>query len=177
MILDASADEAQKTVALNRLFENSAPSSPEALAASAQSAAASGPKNSKEASPVPEWFDSSGLLFTLMKKSADGLLMAVLRHGRYELGLFLDKNGDNQAIFTKYALNPMGTPLKEEVSLRKEALRREVAKILRAAQAENPVSGEELAALNGILAYLASSPRGGMTSTTAHLLVRRTGGS
>lgn len=156
---DDSSDMTQKTAALDRLFENSAPSSPEALAASAQSAAASGPKNSKEASPVPEWFDSSGLSFTLMKKSADGLLMAVLRHGRYELGLFLDKNGDNQAIFTKYALNPMGTPLKEEASLRKEALRREGAKILRAAQAEIPVSGKELAALRETLAYLEGDGR------------------
>lgn len=146
-MLPTAANEAQKTVALDRLFENSAPSGPEALAAS-------GPKSSKEASPLPEWFDSSGLSFTLMKKSADGLLMAVLRHGRYELGLFLDKNGDNQAIFTKYALNPMGTPLKEEVSLRTQSSRRAVAKILRAAQAENPVLGKELAALKETLAYL-----------------------
>lgn len=136
-------------------------------AASAQSAAASGPKSSKGASPVPEWFDSSGLSFTLMKKSADGLLMAVLRHGRYELGLFLDKNGDNQAIFTKYALNPMGTPLKEEVSLRTEASRRAVAKILRAAQAENPVQGKELAALKETLAYLDGDGRAGTFKSAA----------
>lgn len=42
VILDASADGAQKTVALNRLFENSAPSNPEALAVSARPAAAAG---------------------------------------------------------------------------------------------------------------------------------------
>lgn len=42
VILDASADEAQNTVALNRLFENSAHSNPEALAVSARPAAAAG---------------------------------------------------------------------------------------------------------------------------------------
>jgi hypothetical protein len=42
VIRDASADEAQKTAALDRLFENSAPSSPEALVVSARPAAAAG---------------------------------------------------------------------------------------------------------------------------------------
>lgn len=41
VLRDDAADETQKTAALNRFFENSAPSNPEALAASVQSAATS----------------------------------------------------------------------------------------------------------------------------------------
>ena len=147
VIRDASADAAQKSAALDRLFENPALALPAAEASPV-------PSNSAAASPVPEWFKSSGLSFALMKKSADGYLMAVLRHGRYELGVFLDKNGDAQAIFTKHALNPMGTPLKEEVALRTDASRRAVAGMLRVAHDEHPVSGNELAALQETLARL-----------------------
>ncbi|MBI5883677.1 MAG: hypothetical protein HZB91_11305 [Elusimicrobia bacterium] len=106
---------------------------------------------------VPSWFDASGLSFAFVKKANDGLLMAILRRGRYELSVFLDEKGSGQAIFTKYSLNPMGTPKKEEIPLTTGASRRAVAEILRATQAAEPVSGAEKSVLDAILAMLDGS--------------------
>lgn len=108
-----------------------------------------------EKSVVPSWFiDTSKLSFAFVQKGKDGFLSAVLRNGRYELGVFLDANGAGQAIFTKYSPNPMGTPKKEELSLTTQDSRQTVADILRRIQAADPVSGDEKAALEAILATL-----------------------
>lgn len=116
------------------------------------------PAASAEAFPdsrVPSWFDASGLAFVLLSKAEDGYTVAVLRRGRFELGVFLDAQGVGQAIFTKYALNPMGTPMKEEVELLTAASRRAAAEILRRTQNSGPVSGKEKVVLDGILSVLA----------------------
>lgn len=88
---------------------------------------------------VPSWFDTAGLSFALVKKYKGGL-MAVLRRGRYELMVDLVKKRTGLATFTKYALNPMGTPKKEEVALLTAVSRKAVARILRKAQASEPVT-------------------------------------
>ena len=70
----------------------------------------------------------------------------------------MDTNGDSLAIFTKYSLNPMGTPKKEEIPLTTEASRRAVADILSETQASEPVSGDDKDALDAILAVLQTPP-------------------
>ncbi|MBI4061482.1 MAG: hypothetical protein HY403_08640 [Elusimicrobia bacterium] len=121
-------------------------------AAAPTSAPAAGPS----AAVVPTWFDASGLSFAFVTKSKDGYLAAVLRRGRFELGVFLDKKGKGRAIFTKHALNPMGTPEKEDVELLTKSSRRAVAELLRKTQAHAPVSGKERAALKKMLVKLRS---------------------
>ena len=102
--------------------------------------------------PIPSWFDASGLSFVLLRRDSDGFTMAILRRGRYELAIFLDRRGGEVATFTKYSLNPMGTPQKEDVVLQSLPNRRAIADILR--RAPEPAHAAERAALEAILALL-----------------------
>lgn len=118
------------------------------------------PAASAEATPgalVPAWFDASGLSFAFLSKAEDGSAAAVLRHGRYELGVFLDAAGGAKAIFTKYALNPMGTPMKEDVALQTAASRQAAAALLRRIQDASPLRGKEKAVFDKILSVLEGS--------------------
>lgn len=105
----------------------------------------------REESAVPAWFDASGLSIVYLRAGPDGFAVAVLRRGRNELTVYLDSRGD-QAVFTRHALNPMGTPQKEERALNSPAVRRAVADILRRAPA--PTSAAERALLEEILRAL-----------------------
>jgi hypothetical protein len=155
VIRDASANGAQKTAALDQLFENSAPSSPEALAVSAQPAALT-PQSSNEFSQAPAWFDVSKLKFDALVKSGTGGT-AVLRYGwrsQYEMSVFAFP-GDASVSFKEYSTNPMGHPKQSfDATLETAPGRKAAAKILRAAQARNPVSGKDKAALDEILTFL-----------------------
>ncbi len=155
VIRDASANEAQKIAALGRLFENSAPAAPEALAVSAQPAA-SAPENPGEFSRAPAWFDVSKLKFDALVKSGTGGT-AVLRYGwrnQYEMSVFAFP-GSPSVSFKEYSTNPMGHPKQSfDATLETAAARKAAAKLLRAAQSRNPVSGKDEAALDEILAFL-----------------------
>ena len=155
VIRDATASEAQKTAALDRLFENSAPSSPEALAVSAQSAALTA-DSSNEFSRAPAWFDASQLKFDALVKSGTGAT-AVLRYGwrsQYEMSVFAFP-GSASISFKEYSSNPMGHPKQSfDATLETMAARQAAAKILRAAQARNPVSGKDKVALDEMLIFL-----------------------
>lgn len=244
VILDASADEARKTVALDRLFENSAPSNPEALAVSARPAVAAGnigpfpvteytslksaikargvkaaltmqasrtqregrywftvnmlgtgddfkkiedlfekdpegwsyagipvdiqlrgipvdpaalvAQGPNEFAQAPDWFDVSQLKFDALVKSGTGGT-AVLRYGwrsQYEMSVFAFHGGASIS-FKEYSSNPMGHPKRSfEASLETAAARKAAAKILRAAQSRNPVTGADNVALDEMLAFL-----------------------
>jgi len=103
-------------------------------------------------SPIPSWFDASGLSFVLLRRDSDGFTMAILSRGRYELAIFLDRRGSEVATFTKYSLNPMGTPQKEDLVLQSPPSRRAIADILR--RAPKPADAAERAVLEAILALL-----------------------
>lgn len=93
------------TAALDRFFENSAPSSPEALAVSAQSAALT-PESSNEFSQAPAWFDVSKLKFDALVKSGTGGT-AVMRYGRrnqFEMSVSAFP-GDESVSFKEYSTN------------------------------------------------------------------------
>lgn len=111
-----------------------------------------------ESSAVPSWFDASGLSFSLVKKTPDGLMMTVLRRDRFELGVFLEENGKGEAIFTKYDRNPMGTPRKETLALVSQSARGAVAEILLRTQTAQPLDGDEKAVYDAILKILQKSP-------------------
>ena len=155
MIGDASADELRKTAALDSLFENSTPSSHEAVAVSAQSAAFN-PAGPDEFSRVPSWFDPSRLNFDALIKSGTGGI-AVLRYGwrsQFEMSVFAFPGGDSIS-FKEYPASPMGNPKQSfEATLETAPARKAVAKILRAAQASNPVAGKDKTVIDDILAYL-----------------------
>jgi hypothetical protein len=70
--------------------------------------------------------------------------------------VYLDSERGHQAIFIKHDLNPMGTPLREEVALNTPAARAAVAKIMRDARA--PQDSGERAVLAAMLATLESAP-------------------
>lgn len=155
VIRDASTNGSQKAAALDQLFENSAPSGPEALAVSAQSAALT-PDSSNEFSQAPAWFDASQLKFDAIVKSGAGGT-AVLRYGwrsQYEMSVFAFP-GSPSISFKEYSANPMGHPKQSfNAALETPAARKAAAKILRAAQARNPIGGKDKAALDEILAFL-----------------------
>lgn len=157
VIRDASANEAEKTAALDRLFENSAPSSPEALSVSGLSAALT-PESSNEFSQAPPWFDASQLKFDALVKSGTGGT-AVMRYGwrnQLEMSVFVFP-GSASVSFKEYSANPMGKPKQSlEASLQKAPSRAMAAQILRAVQARNPVSGKDKATLDAILALLST---------------------
>lgn len=156
VLLDDSADMTKKTAALDSLFENSAPSSPEALAVSALPAAALAPQGRNEFSQAPAWFDVSKAKFDAVIKSGAGGI-AVLRYGwrsQYEMSVFAFPGGESIS-FKEYPASPMGNPMQSfEATLETAAARKAAAKLLHAAQARNPVSGKDKAALDAILAFL-----------------------
>ncbi|MBI5245874.1 MAG: hypothetical protein HY923_01735 [Elusimicrobia bacterium] len=162
VIRDASAGEPQKAAALGQLFENSAPTSHESLAVSARSAAVT-PDSSNEFAQAPAWFDVSQLKFDALVKSGTGGT-AVLRYGwrsRYEMSVFAFP-GSASISFKEYSANPMGHPKQSfDATLETKAARKAAAKILRGAQARNPVSGKDKAALDEILAFLDGDGRVG----------------
>lgn len=104
----------------------------------------------ESATPIPSWFDARGLSYVLLRQDPNGLTMALLRRGRYELLVYLD--GNAVATFTKHALNPMGTPQRVDVGLQDPAARRAVADILRRAPA--PSGARERAVLEAVLRAL-----------------------
>lgn len=158
VIGDASADATQKAAALDRLFENYAPAAPEALAVSVQPSAAA-PESSNEFSQAPAWFDTAQVKFASLIKAGTGGAggTAVLRYGwrsQYDLVVFASP-GNPSILFREYALNPMAPPKQSfDATLETAAARKAAAKILRAAQERNPVSGKDMAALDEILAFL-----------------------
>ena len=54
------------------------------------------------AAAVPAWFDARGLSFERVNRRETGFAYAVLSRGRYELGVFIDADGQSQATFTKF---------------------------------------------------------------------------
>lgn len=155
VIRDASASEPQKADALDRLFENSAPASPEALSL-AWIAAAGTPVNPVEFSGAPSWFDIAKLKFEAFASAETGGT-AVLRYGwrnQYEMSVFAFP-GSPSISFKEYSTNPMGHPKQSfDATLETPAARKAAAKILRAVQANNPVSGKDKAVLDKILTFL-----------------------
>lgn len=155
VIRDASATETERAAALSQLFDNSVPSSHEASAVSAQSPAPT-PESSSEFSQAPAWFDASQLKFDAIVKSETGGT-AVLRYGwrsQYEMSVFAFP-GSASISFKEYSANPMSHPKQSfDATLETAAARKAAAKILRDAQARNPVSGKDKAALDKILAFL-----------------------
>lgn len=159
VIRDASANETQKAVALERLFENPAPASLEAPSVSGMPAASAAPAAPGEFSRVPAWFDVSKLKFTALLPLPGGGGTAVMRYGRrdqFEMTVFAFP-GDASVSFKEYPANPMGKPKRSlEASLQQAPSRAMAAQILRAVQARNPVSGKDKAALDAILASLST---------------------
>lgn len=133
-----------------------APSSPEALAASARPAALS-PESANEFSRIPAWLDASLLKFDALMKSSGGGGIAILRYGwrsQYEMSVFAFP-GSPSISFREYSADPMGRPKRSfDATLETAPARRAAAAILRAAQERQPVSGKDKAALDDILAFL-----------------------
>lgn len=96
------------------------------------------------ASIIPPWFDASRLEVVLARQDTNGFALAILRRGRFELAVYLDARNGDQAIFTQHALNPMGTPRTETVTLGSGPARRAVAELLRRASAPDE-EGQALA--------------------------------
>ncbi len=113
-------------------------------------------KGQNEFTQAPGWFDVSKLKFDAVIKSGAGGI-AVLRYGwrsQYEMSVFAFPGGESIS-FKEYPASPMGNPKQSfEAALETAAARKEAAKILRAAQARNPVSGKDKATLDAILAFL-----------------------
>lgn len=133
-----------------------APSSPEALAASARPAA-SAQENANEFSRVPAWLDASRLKFEALMKASGGGGIAVLRYGwrgQYEMSVFAFA-GSPSVSFREYSADPMGRPTRSlDATLETAPARRAAAAMLRAAQERHPVSGKDKAALDDVLAFL-----------------------
>jgi len=115
--------------------------------------AAQGPN---EFSQAPAWFDASKLKFdALIKSGTSGT--AVLRYGwrdQYEMSVFAFP-GNPSVSFKEYSSNPMGHPKQSfDATLETAAARKATAKILRAAQMRNPVTGNDKITLDAILAFL-----------------------
>mgnify|MGYP001613019079 FL=1 len=112
--------------------------------------------SSNEFSQAPAWFDASQLKFDALVKSGTGGT-AVLRYGwrsQYEMSVFAFP-GSPSISFKEYSSNPMGHPKQSfDATLETAAARKAAAKILRAAQARNPVTGADKVALDEILAFL-----------------------
>lgn len=117
-------------------------------------------KASQDFSPVvPVWFDASRLSFVMLEKPEIGGFIAVLRSGGFskmEMDVFVDANGNAQAIFIEYApVNPMGAPKhKTDVTLQTAESRKEISAVLREIQKRKPVSGEKLLAFSSLLSFL-----------------------
>ncbi|MEQ1917797.1 MAG: hypothetical protein ABL955_01245 [Elusimicrobiota bacterium] len=109
-----------------------------------------------EFTQAPDWFDVSKLKFDAVIKSGAGGI-AVLRYGwrsQYEMSVFAFPGGESIS-FKEYPASPMGNPKQSfEATLGTAAARKAAAKILRASQARNPVSGKDKATLDAILAFL-----------------------
>lgn len=112
---------------------------------------------SNEFSQAPAWFNTSQLKFDAIIKSNAGRI-AVLRYGwrdQFEMSVFAFPGGGSSISFKEYSTNLMGNPKQSlNAALDTTAGRKAAAKLLRAAQAINPVSGEDKAALDEILAFL-----------------------
>lgn len=110
-----------------------------------------------EASLVPSWIDARKLSFDALMPAGGGGGIAVLRYGwrgQYEMGVFAFP-GNQSVSFREHSSNPMGSPVRaHEARLKSAAARREIAKILREANARNPVAEKDRAALAAILAIL-----------------------
>jgi len=109
-----------------------------------------------EFTQAPAWFDASQLKFDALVKSGTGGA-AVLRYGwrsQYEMSVFAFPGGASIS-FKEYSSNPMGSPKRSfDAALETTPGRKAAAKLLRAAQARNPVTGNDKAALDEILAFL-----------------------
>lgn len=111
---------------------------------------------SAEFTRTPDWFDDSRLKFDgLVKSGAGGI--AILRYGwrdQYELGVFAFPGGPSIS-FKEHSANPMGAPKRSySAKLETPAARKAAASLLRAAQRRQPVSGNDKAVLDDILAFL-----------------------
>lgn len=142
--------------ALDRLFDNSASASPEALAVPVMPAAPVHTDDAREFSQAPAWFDASQLKFGALIHGAAGGT-AILRYGwrsQYEMAVFAYPASPS-ILFKEHALNPMA-PAKQsfEAALATPAARKAAAKILRAVLAKDPVSGKDKAVLDEVLAFL-----------------------
>lgn len=109
-----------------------------------------------EFTQAPGWFDVSKLKFDAVIKSGTGGI-AVMRYGwrsQYEMSVFAFPGGESIS-FKEYPASPMGNPKQSfEAALQTAAARKAAAKILRAAQGRNPVSGKDKATLDAILGFL-----------------------